>query len=105
MKRKTVERWFQACLVGSAVAGGCNRQEVPVAKNDSDLLAPVSAWAQKDPRAITSSIKRADSAIVTTGWSMPNGTPLVVGKEAPPAAELPAGSPPWHSASPPPGCQ
>jgi hypothetical protein len=69
MKRKTLGRWVQACLVGSVVAGGCNRQEVPVARSDGDLLAPVSTWAQKDPRSPTASTKRVDSTIVATSYT------------------------------------
>ncbi len=72
MKRIMLSRWFQACLVGSTLAGGCNRQEVPVARSDGDLLAPVSAWAQKDPRATTASTKRVDSTIVATSYTAPD---------------------------------
>ena len=89
MKQKTLKRWFQACLVGSAVAGGCNRQEVPIARNESDLLSPVSAWTQRDPKATTGSLKRSDSALVPTGYSVAEKPQLVQGMETLPASELP----------------
>jgi hypothetical protein len=89
MKRKVFERWFQACLVGSAIAGGCNRQEVPLARNESDLLPPVGAWAQRDPKATTGAMKRSDSALVPTGYSVTEKPGLVQGKEIMPAGELP----------------
>lgn len=89
MKRKALTRWFQACLVGSVVAGGCNRQEVPIARNESDLLPPVSAWAQRDPKSTTGSGKRSDSALVPASYSV-NGKPeLVQAKETLAASELP----------------
>ena len=87
MKRNTLGRWFQACLVGSAVAGGCNRQEVPVVRNDSDLLTPVGAWAQHDPKTTAAVAKRADSPIMPTGYSMPE--PVMPAPAAMPATGIP----------------
>jgi hypothetical protein len=89
MKRKILNRWFQACLVGSAVAGGCNRQEVPIARNESDLLTPVSAWAPRDPRTTSGFLKRSDSPLMPTGYSVTEKSALVQGKETLPVADLP----------------
>lgn len=88
MKRKTLARWFQACLVGSVVAGGCNRQEVPVARNESDLLTPVGAWAQRDQKSPTA-MKRGDGALIPTGYSMPEKSEIVQAMETSAAADLP----------------
>lgn len=75
MKRITFRRWVQACLVSSAVAGGCNRQEVPLARNDSDMLTPVGAWAQRDPKAMSSIARRTESPIVPASYTMPEPMP------------------------------
>ena len=87
MKRNTLKRWLEACLVGSVVAGGCNRQEVPLAKNDGDLVPPASALAQKDPKP--ASVKHSDGVLVATSYVAPDGTPEMSAKEKRPAAELP----------------
>ncbi|HEV8062933.1 MAG TPA: hypothetical protein VGP68_23840 [Gemmataceae bacterium] len=89
MKRKTLKRWVEACLVGSAIAGGCNRQEVPIAKNDSDFLPPVSAWGQKDPKALAASIKKSDNTIVPTAYTAPERPMSGVAMAMAPASALP----------------
>jgi hypothetical protein len=87
MKRNTLKRWIEACLVGSLVAGGCNRQEVPLAKNDGGLVPPASALAQRDPKPAT--VKHSDSVLVATSYVAPDQTREMSAKEKRPAAELP----------------
>jgi hypothetical protein len=89
MKRKTMSSWFQACLVGSAMTTGCNRQEVPLAKNDGDLLSPVSAWAQKDPRQTVSAAKRPDPALMQTSYPGTDPATAVTAKPALPTSAIP----------------
>ncbi len=85
MKRITFRRWVQACLVSSAVAAGCNREEVPLARNDSDLLTPVSAWAQRDPKATASVARRTESPITPASYSMPEPMPTTAQASMPSA--------------------
>ncbi|CAN5164421.1 hypothetical protein BH10PLA2_BH10PLA2_24400 [soil metagenome] len=72
MKRQLLKHCFQACLVGSVLAGGCNRQEVPLARTGGDLLPPVSAWAQKDTKSMAAKPKRVDNAIMPTAYTVDN---------------------------------
>ena len=87
MKRNTLKRWIEACLVGSVVAGGCNRQEVPLAKNDAGSLPPTGALAQHDPKPTT--VKHSDSVLVATSYVPSDKSPEMSAKEKRPAAELP----------------
>src|SRR4051794_35762905 len=88
MKRKYLARWFQACLVGSALTGGCNRQEVPIARNESDLLTPVGSWAQRDQKS-PAAMTRAADALMPTGYSVPEKSEIAQAKESLAAADLP----------------
>jgi hypothetical protein len=95
MKRKTFESGIRACLLGAALAGGCNHQEVPLAKQDGELLPPMASWAQKDSKSSTTPTKpQLDSKVTQTAYTPTSGQaktttssnlPPVVFADAPPS--------------------